>query len=145
MIAGQAFGQSASDNEAGTQVVPPDFRIRNKRIHQSVMGWCFNPMPTSELIDHCVAVGLEGIEGIDRRFYPEATSKGLKIALVSSHGFAQGPCNPKFREETITKLTDAIDVAKAVGCKRVIRCCYKARVAFRYSACSSRSPLAAIR
>lgn len=120
MLAGQALGKAEPVDESTVFVVPPDFRIRNKRIHQSVMGWCFNPMPTSELIDHCVAVGLEGIEGIDRRFYPEATAKGLKIALVSSHGFATGPVDRSHHEQCVAKLREAIDVAVQFGSKSVI-------------------------
>jgi len=69
--------------------VPDRFKITNRRIRQSVMGWCFKPMPESELIDHCAEIGLEAIEGIDAKFYPLAKAKGLKIALVGSHGFAQ--------------------------------------------------------
>ena len=46
--------------------VAPDFQITRQQIHQSVMGWCFNPMPTSDLIGHCISIGLTGIEGIDR-------------------------------------------------------------------------------
>src|SRR5688500_17045337 len=35
-------------------VVPPaDYKIQNGRIRHSVMGWCFNPMPTEQLIDAC--------------------------------------------------------------------------------------------
>jgi hydroxypyruvate isomerase len=98
----------------------PEFRIRNGRIRQSVMGWCFNPMKPEVLAKHCKEIGLVAIEGIGREAYKAAKEIGLEISLVSSHGFAQGPCNPKFRDEVISKLTDAIDVAKAIGSKRVI-------------------------
>lgn len=91
--------------------VPADFRITRKRIHQSVMGWCFNPMPVPELIQHCVDVGVEAIEGVDPKFYPEARAKGLKIALVSSHGFAKGPVDPANHQECIEKLRKSIDIA----------------------------------
>jgi len=120
MIAGRAFGKSDEDKALTTEIVPANFRIRNKRIHQSVMGWCFNPMPTPELIEHCVAVGLEGIEGIDRRFYPEAVAKGLRIALVSSHGFATGPVDRGNHSECTSKLREAIDVAVQFGARSVI-------------------------
>jgi hydroxypyruvate isomerase len=96
------------------------FKVRNGRIRQSVMGWCFNPMKAEELAKHCKEIGLVAIEGIGREAYKAVKEIGLEISLVSSHGFAQGPCNPKFKDETIAKLTEAIDVAKAVGCKRVI-------------------------
>lgn len=96
------------------------FKVKNGRIRQSVMGWCFNPMKAEELAKHCKEIGLVAIEGIGREAYKAVKEIGLEISLVSSHGFAQGPCNPRFKDETIAKLTEAIDVAKAVGCKRVI-------------------------
>lgn len=98
----------------------PKFQIKNKRIQQSVMGWCFNPMKAEVLARHCREIGLVAIEGIGREAYKPAKEIGLEISLVSSHGFSEGPCNPKFRDEVIAKLTEAIDTAKAIGTKRVI-------------------------
>ncbi len=74
--------------------VDQNFRIRNGRIRQSVMGWCFNPMPVPELIGHCRDIGLVAIEGIPSEYYGEARKQGLQISLVSSHGFAKGPSIP---------------------------------------------------
>ena len=71
-------------------------------------------------IENPTQIGLVAIEGIPREAYKAVKEIGLEISLVSSHGFGQGPCNPKFRDEVITKLTEAIDVAKSVGSKRVI-------------------------
>jgi hydroxypyruvate isomerase len=96
------------------------FRVKNGRIHQSVMGWCFNPMKAEVLARHCKEIGLVAIEGISRDAYRPAKEIGLEISLVSSHGFAQGPCNPKFKDEVVAKLMEAIDVAKAVGSRCVI-------------------------
>ena len=98
----------------------PAFTVKRGRIRQSVMGWCFSPMKAEQLAKHSREIGLVGIEGIPREAYPAAKAAGLEISLVSSHGFAQGPCNPMFRDMVIEKLTEAIDVAAAVGCKRVI-------------------------
>ena len=97
-------GNTSQEASATLPKVPADFKITKKRIRQSVMGWCFNPMPVPELIQHCVDVGVEAIEGVDPKFYPEARAKGLKIALVSSHGFAKGPVDPANHEECIQKL-----------------------------------------
>lgn len=100
--------------------VSSDYRISNRRIRQSVMGWCFKPMPVSELIDHCVEIEIEGIEGIDHQFYPEARAKGLKISLVSSHGFGKGPTDTDNHAECIEKLTTSIDRAVEFQCPSVI-------------------------
>jgi hydroxypyruvate isomerase len=98
----------------------PGYRIKNKRIRQSIMGWTFNPMPTEKLITTCADIGLTGIEGIGRQFYPAARKAGLEISLVGSHGFAKGPNDPANHEMCVAKLTDGIDVAKRFGAKRVI-------------------------
>lgn len=106
---------SATTNAAFAQVgkgdVPKDFRITKRNIRQSVMGWCFNPMPVPELIKHCSEIGLEAIEGINPKFYPQAVEAGLKISLVGSHGFADGPVNRDNHETCIAKLKEAIDTA----------------------------------
>ncbi len=99
----------------------PEFVISNGRINQSIMGWCFNDhFNAVELAHHCKAIGLVAMEGIPRDAYPEVKKLGLDISLVGSHGFAKGPCNPENRDEVIEKLSDAISVAKEVGCKSVI-------------------------
>jgi hydroxypyruvate isomerase len=97
-----------------------EFQVKQGRIKQSVMGWCFNPMDAVTLAKHCKEIGLVAIEGIPREAYAKCKALGLEISLVSSHGFANGPCNPKFQQETVAKLSEAIDVAKAIGAKRVI-------------------------
>ena len=108
---------SASIEKAGAD---PAYKIKNHRLKQTVMGWCFKPMDTLTLAKNCVDMGLVGIEGIDKASYKDVMALGLKISLVGSHGFSNGPCNPKFREEVVTKLTDSINVAAEVGCKKVI-------------------------
>jgi hydroxypyruvate isomerase len=100
--------------------VPPDYKIKNHGIKHTLMGWCWKPMDALELARHAKEIGLVGMEGIDRKYYPEVKKLGLEISLVGSHGFSNGPCNPKFREEVIAKLTEAIDIAADVGCKKVI-------------------------
>jgi len=54
------------------------------------------------------------MEGIDRKFYPQVRELGLEISLVSGHGFADGPCNPAFRQSCLDKLRESIQVAHDV-------------------------------
>ena len=98
----------------------PAYKIKNHHLKQTIMGWCFNPMPALELAKHCKEIGLMGMEGIDKKYYPEIKAMGLGISLVGSHGFAKGPCNPAYRDEVIKNLTDAINLAADVGSKKVI-------------------------
>lgn len=97
------------------------FKVKNARIRQSVMGWCFNPMPTMELAKHCKEIGLVAMEGIDAKHYPAVRELGLKISLVSGgHGFRNGPCDPKNTETVINGIKKGIDLAADIGTKSVI-------------------------
>jgi hydroxypyruvate isomerase len=98
----------------------PAFKIKNGGLKQTVMGWCFRPMETLELARHCKEIGLKGMEGIDKKYYPDVLKMGMEISLVGSHGFATGPCNPANRAEVKTKLEDSIHLAADVGSKKVI-------------------------
>lgn len=84
------------------------------------MGWCFKPMPVPELIRHCAAIGFEAIEGIPPKFYPEAVRQGLRISLVSSHGFAKGPVDPENHAYCEERLRSSIDTAVEFGAPSVI-------------------------
>ena len=108
---------SASIEKAGAD---PAYKIKNHHLKQTVMGWCFKPMDTATLARHCKDMGLVGIEGIDPKTYKDAMDAGLKISLVGSHGFTNGPCNPKYHDEVVAKLTQSINLAADVGCKKVI-------------------------
>lgn len=99
----------------------PNFVVKKGRIRQSIMGWCFNShFKPVELAHHCKAIGLVAMEGIPPEAYPEVRKLGLEISLVSSHGFAQGPCDPRYRDETIATLRKSIALAQGVNCKKVI-------------------------
>ena len=114
-LAPQAFSQLPRDK------ADPHYVARNGRIRQSIMGWCFNKhFDTLTLAKHCKALGIVAMEGISAKSYPKVRELGLDISLVGSHGFANGPCNPKHKAEVIEKLTDGIQLAKSIGCKNVI-------------------------
>ena len=118
--AGTGLARNLSAQSVLKAAADPAYTIRNHGIKHTLMGWCWKPMDMLELARHAKAIGLVGIEGIDRKLYPEVKKLGLNISLVGSHGFSNGPCNPKFRDEVVAKLTEAIDVAASVGCKKVI-------------------------
>lgn len=96
------------------------YKIKNNRIKQSVMGWCFKPMPPDELIRACAAMGMHGIEGVGRDNYPLIQELGMAVSLVGTHGFAKGPVDRANHEMVKEKLLDAINVAVDVGSKSVI-------------------------
>jgi hydroxypyruvate isomerase len=117
-------GLSSTPFRAGAQMprsqADPDFRIRNRRIRQSIMGWTFDPMPTPELARLCKDIGLVAMEGVDRAHYPMIRDLGLQISLVGSHGFAEGPFNRANHPKVIQALREGIDVAVQFGSSKVI-------------------------
>ncbi|MCA9070399.1 MAG: TIM barrel protein, partial [Planctomycetaceae bacterium] len=117
-------GLWAATHQAMGQVprkeVSSEDRITHGKIRQSVMGWCFKPMKAATLAKHCREIGLEAIEGISPGDYPAVKELGLKISLVSSHGFKQGPFSRDNHAFCIEKLKQSIDLAVDVGCPNVI-------------------------
>lgn len=94
--------------------------VKNGRVRQSVMGWCFDPMDPVTLAGHCKAIGLEAIEGISSKYYPAITDLGVKISLVDSHGFATGPLDPENHAFVKQKLIEGIDLAVQFDAPAVI-------------------------
>ncbi|MEM6778138.1 MAG: TIM barrel protein [Planctomycetota bacterium] len=89
-------------------------------IRQSVMGWCFRPMQALELARHAKAIGLEAIEGISPSHYDAVREMGLKISMVGSHGFAEGPLDPDNHAAVEAKLLEGIRLAQQYGAPSVI-------------------------
>jgi hydroxypyruvate isomerase len=107
---------------AGIQAATADEKkpAKANKIRQSIMGWCFKPMPVLELAKHCKELGMEAMEGISAKAYPDILKLGLKISLVGSHGFKDGPCNTTNHEACEQKIRSGIDLAVKVGCPSVI-------------------------
>lgn len=126
LLAGAAFASTARA-QMPRREADPEFTVSQGRIRQSVMGWCFNDCFDEDKVEnaialarHCKEIGLVAMEGIPREAYPEVRKLGLDISLVSSHGFATGPCHPDNREKVISDLKEAIDVAVEFDCPSVI-------------------------
>ena len=110
-VASAQLSRSAADQE---------FRVKNGRIRQSVMGWCFLPIPAETLAQHAQEIGILAMEGIPRESVPAVRQMGLEISLINSHRFDVGPCNPKEQQTVIDELSDAIEFAAANGSSKVI-------------------------
>ena len=72
-----------AEAQAPRSLAEAEYKIRNPNIHQSIMGWTFNPMPTPDLARLCKQIGLTAMEGIDRKFYPLVKELGMQVSLVS--------------------------------------------------------------
>jgi hydroxypyruvate isomerase len=119
--AATAVASALSANSTQAQETPSAAaKRRNGRIRQSVMGWCFKPMPELELAKLGKQLGLVAIEGIDKKFYPDVKKLGLDISLVSSHGFAKGPVDTSNHAAVEQALRESIDTAVEFGSPSVI-------------------------
>ncbi|MGN6136582.1 MAG: sugar phosphate isomerase/epimerase family protein, partial [Aureliella sp.] len=128
-VGATAVGAALGTLESRAQAAPADEKEprtqpgggpRKGRIRQSVMGWCFKPMPAAELAKAGKRLGLVAIEGIDAADYPAAKAAGLEISLVGSHGFAKGPVDPENHAFVEAKLRESIDIAVQSGAPSVI-------------------------
>ena len=108
-----AFHTSAAEDAA-------PFRVKNGRIKQSVIPWCFNPMPPEELAKHAAALGMASVELIDPKHWPLLKSLGLTCALAGSHGFAKGFAHTEEHDECVKTLRDRIAECAAAGIPSVI-------------------------
>jgi len=118
MAAAAAPRATRADGPQGADAQGP--AVTKGRIRQSIMGWCFDPMPAPELARHCKSLGLVAMEGVGREHYPFIRELGLKISLVSSHGWQRGVCDPAQHDFCEKALREAIDVAVAIDCSKVI-------------------------
>lgn len=120
--AGVAMGAVTASvaTAASTDAPDEDFRVKNGRAKQSVMAWCFNPMPMETLIPACAKMGMTGMEGIDSKYYPMMKKHGLAVSLAGSHGFKDGPVNPDNHAMCAKKIRAGIDLAVKWDCRSVI-------------------------
>jgi len=96
------------------------YRAKNGRIKQSVVPWCFNPMPAEELIQHSAKLGLKSVELIDPKHWPAIKELGMTVAIAGSHGFAKGFAHKEEWAECHAKLRERIEQCAAAGVGRVI-------------------------
>ncbi|MBI3881168.1 MAG: TIM barrel protein [Verrucomicrobia bacterium] len=96
------------------------YKVKNSRINQSVVPWCFKPMPPEELIEHSHQLGLPSVELIDPKHWPRLKELGMTCAIAGSHGFSKGFANPEEHDECVKLLTERIEQCAKFGVKRVI-------------------------
>jgi hydroxypyruvate isomerase len=114
---GLAVGLSSRVDAQSTSV---PYRVKHGRIQQSVVPWCFNPMPVPELARHAAAMGLKSVELCAPEHWPLLKQLGMTCAIAGSHGFAKGFANVSEHEECLTILRKRIDECAAAGVQRVI-------------------------
>src|SRR3954447_9126949 len=96
------------------------WKIEKGRINQSVVSWCFNPLPVEELARAAAPMGLKSVELCDPKHWPLLKSLGLTCAIASSHGFVKGWNHKEHWPYCQEKITTAIEASAAFGCPSVI-------------------------
>lgn len=114
-----AAGLGGVPAAAASEAKPP-YRVKHGRIQQSVVAWCFNPMPVPELARHAAALGMKSVELCPAEHWPRLKELGLTCAIASSHGFAKGFAHVEEHEECVAVLRKRIDESAAAGVERVI-------------------------
>src|ERR1044071_967429 len=96
------------------------YRAANNRINQSVIHWCFQPMPVDELASHAAERGIKSVELVGTEHWPMLKKLGLICAMTPSHGFAKGFAHKEEHAECLTALRKGIDESAAAGFPNVI-------------------------
>jgi hydroxypyruvate isomerase len=95
--------------------------VKNGRIKQSVVPWCFKQHWTPEqLIEVAAAIGLPSVELIDPKYWDQLKSHKMTCAIAGSHPFSRGWAIPDDWDYCTDLLTKRIDECKAFGVKTVI-------------------------
>jgi hydroxypyruvate isomerase len=96
--------------------------VKNGRIHQSLVNWCYRDH-FADLDAFCAAavqLGCESIELGDPADWPTLKAHGLTCAIAGSHGFPTGYNNPGEWEACTAKIRERIAQCVDFGVKRII-------------------------
>ena len=123
LAGGGAMALAASVHAAETSSSKSEqeyYRAKNGRVNQSVIYWCFKPMPVPELAANAAKMGLKSVELVAPDFWPMLKEHGLTCAIAPSHGFAKGFAHKAEHEECLKMLRQRIDECAAAGVPNVI-------------------------
>jgi hydroxypyruvate isomerase len=93
---------------------------KNNRIQQSVVHWCFRPMPVEELAAESAQMGLKSVELVGPEHWSTLKKHGLICGISGSHGFAKGFAHTEEHAECIERLRKSIDATADAGFPSVI-------------------------
>lgn len=126
----QLLGTAAGAAVAGAAVLHAADKeqrvVRNGRIKQSIVHWCFSKYwDVEETAKLAAQMGVKSIELIAPSHFPTLKKYGLECAIGSvdmspDPPFARGFNNPKHWDRVMKATRDSIDSCAAAGYKRVI-------------------------
>ena len=96
------------------------YKVKNNRINQSVVHWCFKPMSVEELAIESARMGVKSVELVGTEHWPTLKKHDLTCAISGSHGFAKGFAHREEHEQCIAALRKSIDATAAEGWPSVI-------------------------
>jgi hydroxypyruvate isomerase len=99
---------------------PQPYTAKNGRIQQSVIHWCFKPMPVEELANHAARMGLKSVELVAPENWPTLKKLGLICAISPSHGFTKGFAHKEEHAECLEILRKQIDLTSEAGFPSII-------------------------
>ncbi len=100
--------------------------VKNGRIKQSIVHWCFEPYWTMpEAIEVAKRLGCVSIELMAPKYFLMLKQAGLHCAIgtidmAPDRPFVKGFNNPKYRDRVVKATRDAIDACAEHGYKNVI-------------------------
>jgi len=90
------------------------------RIRQSVVSWCYEPMPLETLARHAAAIGLKAIENVEPKDWGILKRYGLACAMTVGHGFIDGMNRKENHPMCVEKLRACIEANGQAGFPNVI-------------------------
>jgi hydroxypyruvate isomerase len=95
--------------------------IKNKRLKQSIVRWCFDKHWSLEkMCQQAQRLGCDSVEIVEPKDWPILKKHSLICAIAPSHTFVQGMNNPKYQEMCLDKMRNAIDACAEAGFPNVI-------------------------
>jgi hydroxypyruvate isomerase len=110
----------SSARGAESAVDDPNWKISRGRIKQSVVQWCFKPMPIEDLARRAAALGMKSVELAPPSDWPVLKKHGLTCAIASSHGFVKGWNHKENWDFCAESITKSVNAAADFGCPSVI-------------------------
>ena len=123
-LAASGLGLSAINVSAQTLDTAPETKpIKNGRLSQSIVHWCFERAAKWTLDQTCeaaVKLGCKSVEGVGPDKWDILKKYNLKCAYTGVHGFVKGTNNPAFWDDILPKMHKCIDQCTEAGNPNII-------------------------
>ncbi|HTU22453.1 MAG TPA: TIM barrel protein, partial [Gemmataceae bacterium] len=95
--------------------------IKNKRLKQSIVKWCFDKhWSLEQTCQQAKRLGCDSVEIVAPADWPVLKKHGLVCAIAPSHTFVKGMNNPKYHDMCIDLMRKSIDACAEAGFLNVI-------------------------